>query len=79
MEPDPTTQSLLEALHEIPVVDAHEHLVPEAKRISRHVDFFILFSHYTRADFISAGMAPEMYQRLVDDEDMSVDKKWAAF
>jgi len=78
MKLDPIEQELFEALSDIDVIDAHEHLVPEARRVARQVDFFILFSHYTSADLRSAGMRPDVYQRLVDDEDMPVAEKWKA-
>ncbi|MDP6112204.1 MAG: amidohydrolase family protein [Planctomycetota bacterium] len=74
-----TERDLFEALRDIPVIDAHEHLVPESARVSRNVDFFILFSHYTRADFISAGMDPVVYERLKEDDAMPLDEKWNAF
>jgi len=74
-----TDKDLFEALSDIPVIDAHEHLVPEAVRVARKVDFFILFSHYTKADLMSAGMEPAVYARLMNDEAMPLDEKWRAF
>jgi len=76
---DGTARELFDALGDIEVIDAHEHLVPEKERVARKVDFFILFSHYTRADLISAGMEPSVYERLKNDEDMHVGEKWRAF
>lgn len=46
MKLERTERELFEALSGIEVIDAHEHLVPEARRVARKVDFFILFSHY---------------------------------
>lgn len=79
MNLEATEQDVFEALRDIEVIDAHEHLVPEAERIARKVDFFILFSHYTKADLISAGMEPKVYERLVNDESMSAEEKWQSF
>ena len=79
MKLDADEARLWEALAELPVIDAHEHLVPEEDRVARKVDFFLLFSHYTRDDFRSAGMAAETYERLRDDQDMPVEAKWEAF
>jgi hypothetical protein len=70
---------LFGALSDIPVIDAHEHLVPEAVRIARKVDFFVLFSHYCAADLASAGMEPATYQRLQDDQEMPPEDKWKLF
>ncbi len=71
--------AIFEAISEIPVVDAHEHLLPEQRRLARRVDFFILFSTYSKADLCGAGMAPEVYDRLRDDQDMPVDQRWKLF
>ena len=79
MKLERTERELFEALSDIDVIDAHEHLLPEVRRVARKVDFFILFSHYTSADLRSAGMGPDVYQRLVDDESMAVAEKWEAF
>ncbi|MBI2299298.1 MAG: amidohydrolase family protein [Armatimonadetes bacterium] len=76
MRLSPTEAELFEALREIPVIDAHEHLVPEAVRLAQRVDFSILFAHYCCADLVSAGMAPADYQRLVGDQDLSPEEKW---
>jgi len=70
---------LFEALGEVPVIDAHEHLVPEAVRTARKVDFFVLFSHYCAADLASAGMEPVTYRRLQDDQEMPPEDKWQLF
>ena len=79
MELGGQARELFEALGDIPVIDAHEHLVPEARRVERKVDFSILFSHYTRADFLSAGMPAGDYQRMIDDESLPIEAKWELF
>ena len=79
VSPGKNEAKLLEASTELPVIDAHEHLVTEKVRISRRIDFFMLFSHYTRDDFRSAGMPIQTYERLRDDQDMRLEEKWAAF
>jgi len=79
MKLDKTESAVLEGLREIPVIDAHEHLRPERKRISVRVDFFLLFSTYLKADLLSAGMAPETFERLANDQDMDLQEKWKAF
>ena len=79
MKLDRIETEMFDALAEMPVIDAHEHLRPEAERVARKVDFFLLFSTYCRADLCSAGMAPEVYDRLRDDPEMDVAAKWKAF
>ena len=76
---DRTEGEVFESLTDIPVIDAHEHLRPEPERVGRNVDFFILFSTYCQADLVSAGMDPEVYERLRNDPDMAAEQKWEAF
>ena len=49
-------QRLFDDLRDIPVIDAHEHLFPEQRRLAHKVDFFLLFGHYCQADLLAAGM-----------------------
>ncbi len=79
MKPDKNEARLFESLSKLPVIDAHEHLVTEKERVDRKVDFFLLFSHYTRADLLSAGMTAQNYERLRDNQEMPVEEKWAVF
>ena len=79
MASDKVETAVFEALSEIPVIDAHEHLRPESERTARKVDFFILFSTYSKADLCGGGMAPEVYDRLRNDQDMPVEQKWKEF
>jgi len=73
-----TAAKIAQALEDLTVIDAHEHLPPEHHRTSMKVDVFVLFSHYTRVDLVSAGMKPEEYDWLMNpDEDL--DKRWAFF
>ncbi len=69
------TQRLIEAMTEMPVIDAHEHLPPEAERVARDVDVFTLFGHYTHNDLISAGMTREQYDWL-QDPSQDLDERW---
>ncbi len=47
---------LLEAIDEIPLVNTHEHIIPEQERTSSRIDFFTLAGHYAISDVISAGL-----------------------
>lgn len=79
MKLSPLETRVFDAIKNVQVIDAHEHLVPERQRVQRQVDFSILFAHYTSADLLSAGMQPEIYQRMISDQTMPVEEKWEAF
>lgn len=69
---------LLAALEEMEIIDCHEHLPPEADRLSWQVDVFTLFSHYTAPDFIVAGMRQADYERT-QDATLPLDYRWRLF
>ncbi len=71
-------QQLIEAMAEMPVIDAHEHLPPEAQRVAQDVDLFTLFGHYTQTDLESAGMTQEQYDWL-QDPSQDLDERWELF
>jgi len=71
-------QRLIEAMGEMPVIDAHEHLPPEKLRVARDVDVFTLFGHYTQTDLESAGMTQEQYDWL-QEPDQSLTERWKLF
>jgi len=75
----PTAQTVFEALAEMPVIDSHQHLLPEKRRTDMKVDFFLLFSTYCREDLLSVGMPEEVYNRLRNEQDMPVEQKWQIF
>jgi len=80
--PGHTADKLIEALERIPVIDAHEHLVPEKERTSMTVDFSVLFSQYTTIGLVSAGMPQESLDRLygqTSEQRISVEEKWGLF
>ncbi|MFC1737281.1 amidohydrolase family protein [Candidatus Hydrogenedentota bacterium] len=70
--------SLLDHISTFEIIDAHEHLMPEAERIKLHVDVFTLFHHYTQGDLRSAGMAQDDIQRL-HDHSLPLEERWALF
>ena len=41
---------ILSYIHNLKVINAHEHLPSEQERVSWEVDVFTLFSHYTMCD-----------------------------
>jgi hypothetical protein len=75
MNLSPKEQELYEAFAEIPVVDAHEHLSPERVRVSQEMDVLDLFIHYTRTDFLCAGMSEDEWKRMHNKE-VPLDERW---
>ena len=69
---------LLEALDEIPLVNTHEHIIPEEERTSSRIDFFTLAGHYAINDAISAGLLGDDLS-VVRNPDASADQRWRAF
>lgn len=69
---------VFKALEQMEVIDAHEHLGPERKRLETKVDVFTLFSHYTRGDLLVAGMSEAEYKDLFN-HDIPLDRRWQTF
>lgn len=65
-------------MEKLEVIDAHEHLPPEAGRTELDVDIFTLFSNYTAGDLSVAGMSARDYYSLFD-RDIPVEKRWQTF
>ncbi|MHB0877922.1 MAG: amidohydrolase family protein [Anaerolineae bacterium] len=78
MAPDALERSLIEAMTGFEIIDAHEHLPPEACRTAAPVDVFTLFSHYTHGDLRAAGMSEAQYQSL-SDRSLPLEQRWATF
>lgn len=69
---------LLEAFAQIPLVNTHEHIIPEEERTSSRVDFFTLAGHYAINDVISAGLAGDDLS-VVRNPDAPAEQRWRAF
>jgi len=76
--PEDIFNSLYQAISELPVIDAHEHLYPESTRTNAEVDVFTLFSHYTQHDLRSAGMPNNEMEQLFD-RNLPVKERWKIF
>ncbi len=79
--PGPTSEferDLSDEIDRIPLVNTHEHLLPEEERTRARVDFFTLASHYALNDVISAGLSAAELD-LVRDADASASLRWRAF
>jgi len=73
-----TEELLLEAMEDMEIIDAHEHLPPEHVRTDAKVDVLTLFSHYTRTDLIASGMKPDDYTKVIDANG-PLDERWKLF
>jgi len=61
----------------IALVDTHEHVISEARKLSGKIDVFQwILSHYTAGDMMGAGMAPETVTSL-RDATRPLDERWA--
>jgi len=62
----------------MPLVNTHEHIIPEEERVASTVDFFTLAGHYAINDVISAGLSGDDLQ-LVRNESAPPQRRWEAF
>ena len=69
---------LLQAIEEVPLVNTHEHIIPEEERTSSGIDFFTLAGHYALNDVISAGLSGGDLA-VVRDPDAPLAQRWRAF
>lgn len=69
---------LVDVMEAQEIIDCHEHLGPEQRRVETPVDVFTLFSHYTRGDLVVAGMSEADYRSLSDPR-IALDRRWALF
>ncbi|MBO3832299.1 MAG: amidohydrolase family protein [Candidatus Brockarchaeota archaeon] len=83
-------ESILRAIEEFEIIDAHEHLPPEIVRLEHKADVFTLFSHYTRVDLWAAGMPrsredawgpgiPGDYWDMIHNPSIPLEKRWEMF
>ena len=55
---------ILAEVEGIPIVDTHEHTMPESERADFALDFSLLFAHYSSSDLVSAGMPPRLMEAV---------------
>ena len=68
-------RALREHAARMTIADTHEHLWHEDFRLQKKVDAFTLFSHYTDADLVTAGMSPQAVKEL-QNPDIPLEKRW---
>ena len=71
-------KSLREMATGMTIFDTHEHIMQEETRLRSRVDFFHLFSHYTDADLVSAGMSSQTADNL-QKQDIPLETRWRHF
>ncbi len=60
------TVEILAEIEDIPVIDSHEHLYPEAERVEKDTDVLEMIDNYVIGDLHTAGCPPEIAQKIVD-------------
>ncbi len=69
-------QWILEQMRQMSVIDTHEHLEPEHRRIREREDILGLYmTHYASTDVMIAGMPPEEMARIQGNT-LSLEEKW---
>jgi hypothetical protein len=77
--------SIRQALHQqaaqIKVFDTHEHIWHQDRRQKEAPDFFLLFSHYTSNDLISAGIPDSVWKATsgLQDHNIPLEQRWKSF
>jgi predicted TIM-barrel fold metal-dependent hydrolase len=77
-----TEESILSAIEEFEIVDAHEHLSPESFRLAQNVDVFTLFIHYTKVDLLASGLnhTKGLWSQFdIHDHLIPIKKRWKLF
>lgn len=72
-----TRAELLEYTRTLKTFDSHEHLVPEAERLTGRNDFTLFLQMYVRSDLQTAGMDPGECSRALDDPGLSEDGRFS--
>ena len=75
MEHGGIVHALIAGMETFEIIDCHEHLPREAKRLEQPVDVFTLFSQYTHGDLLRAGMSEEHYHALFAQQ-RSLAERW---
>jgi hypothetical protein len=74
--------SIRQALHQqaarVKVFDTHEHIVHQDQRQNHPPDFFLLFSHYTSDDLLSAGIPLAAWKETggLQDQHIPLEQRW---
>ncbi len=78
MNLSPLETRIYDALEQIEVIDAHEHIPPESERLAAKVSALTLFSNYTGGDLRVSGMPEQMLADMQNPE-LSLEQRWRVF
>jgi predicted TIM-barrel fold metal-dependent hydrolase len=78
MEHSKIQKSLIDAISEFEIIDCHEHIGPEKRRLEAEIDVFTFFSHYISYDLRQAGMS-EADQQAIFNRSMPLKRRWTLF
>ena len=67
---------LYQSISELVIIDAHEHLPPEANRLAYEIDAVTLFENYPRFELFTAGITDAQYAMMID-RDIPLDERWS--
>jgi len=77
--------SIRKSLHQqaarVKVFDTHEHIWHQDRRQRESPDLFLLFSHYTSDDLISAGIPASVWSKTrgLQDHNIPLEQRWKSF
>jgi hypothetical protein len=65
----------------VSVFDTHEHILHQDRRQRESPDFFLLFSHYTSDDLLSAGIPVSVWNETsgLQDHNIPLEQRWKSF
>ena len=72
---DEVAEELCRRIGELWIIDAHDHLPPEADRLAMQVDAVSIFENYPMWDLKVAGMSDDEYLAIVD-RDGPLEERW---
>lgn len=78
MRPLSVEDRLLRGLEGVESFDTHEHIIPEAERVSQKIDFFTLASGYLMSDLTSAGLPSESL-KTINNPEAPLAERWRLF
>jgi hypothetical protein len=76
MELTPLARELYEAISELTIIDAHEHLPDEADYLAKGYSGFNMFANYFRLDLVSAGLDATFAETMRDDTASPPEDWW---
>ena len=76
MKLTPTARKILDAISELTIIDAHEHLLSEKEYLAFGYSGLNMFSHYLRLDLLSAGLDRAFFEGMREGASIPVEVWW---